>query len=69
MNLKNLKITFIFALMSLATVPMNGQDLLARQAPVDKKMKKVDSVALHHLFIRRCSTTPLPTYTTSGIRK
>ena len=44
MNLKNLNKAFIIALMSFATLPMNGQDLLARQAPVDKKMKKVDSV-------------------------
>ena len=58
MNLKNLKITLIFALMSLATVPMNGQDLLARQAPVDKKMKKVDSVALHQLIYQEMLDNP-----------
>ena len=58
MNLKNLKITFIFALMSLAAVPMNGQDLLARQAPVDKKMKKVDSVALHQLIYQEMLENP-----------
>ena len=58
MNLKNLKITFIFALMSLATVPMNGQDLLARQAPVDKKMKRVDSVALHQLIHQEMLDNP-----------
>ena len=58
MNLKNLKITFIFALMSLAAVPMNGQDLLARQAPVDKKMKKVDSVALHQLIYQEMLDNP-----------
>ena len=58
MNLKNLKITFIFALMSLAAVPMNGQDLLARQAPVDKTMKKVDSVALHQLIYQEMLENP-----------
>ena len=29
---------------------MMGQDLLARQAPIDRKMKAVDSVALHRLI-------------------
>ena len=27
-----------------------GQDLLARQAPIDRKMKAVDSVALQRLI-------------------
>ena len=58
MNLKNLKIAFILALMSFATLPMNGQDLLARQAPVDKKMKKVDSVALHQLIYQEMLDNP-----------
>ena len=44
--------------MSLAAVPMNGQDLLARQAPVDKKMKKVDSVALHQLIYQEMLDNP-----------
>ena len=42
-----------FALLAIATVgtlPMMGQDLLARQAPVDRKMKAVDSVALQRLI-------------------
>ena len=58
MKLMNLKITFIIALMSLISVPMNGQDLLARQAPVDKKMKKVDSVALHQLIYQEMLDNP-----------
>ena len=58
MNLKNLKIAFILVLMSLSTLPMNGQDLLARQAPVDKKMKKVDSVALHQLIYQEMLENP-----------
>ena len=58
MNLKNLKFAFIFALMSFTAVPMNGQDLLARQAPVDKKMKKVDSVALHQLIHQEMLDNP-----------
>ena len=58
MNLKNLNKAFIIALMSFATLPMNGQDLLARQAPVDKKMKKVDSVALHRLIFQEMLENP-----------
>lgn len=45
MILKYLKIivAFIFVLVGLN---VSGQDLLARQAPIDKKLKAVDSVAL-----------------------
>ncbi len=42
-----------FAFLALATVssiPVLGQDLMARQAPIDRKMKTVDSMALHHLI-------------------
>ena len=46
------------ALMSLSTLPMQGQDLLARQAPVDKKLKKVDSVALHQLIYQEMLDNP-----------
>ena len=34
----------------MGTLPTMGQDLLARQAPVDRKMKAVDSVALQRLI-------------------
>ena len=37
-------------MLTLATVPVFGQDLLARQAPIDRKMKAVDSVALQRLI-------------------
>ena len=33
--------------MAAAAVPMFGQDLLARQAPVDRRAVKVDTMALH----------------------
>ena len=43
--------TFVFlALATMSSLPMMGQDLLARQAPIDKKMKAVDSVALQRLI-------------------
>lgn len=34
----------------LVSVPMMGQDLLARQAPVDKRMKSIDSISLHRML-------------------
>ena len=40
---KTIKITLITAVMSLSATSLQAQDLLARQAPVDKKMKQVDS--------------------------
>ena len=35
---------------TLITIPAMGQDLLANQAPIDRKMKAVDSMALHRLI-------------------
>ena len=48
--IKKIKTIALLALASLSTLPMMGQDLLARQAPVDRKMKAVDSVALQRLI-------------------
>ena len=49
MSLKN-KISKIFVgvLLSLAAVPTQAQDLLARQAPVDHRMKSLDTLAISH---------------------
>ena len=38
--------------MALSAAPVAGQDLLARQAPVDRKMKAVDTVALRSIIER-----------------
>ena len=48
--IKKLKKIFAIAMVSIVAVPTQGQDLLARQAPIDKKMKAVDSVALSRLI-------------------
>ncbi|MBR6867767.1 MAG: peptidoglycan DD-metalloendopeptidase family protein [Prevotella sp.] len=48
--IKTLKKIFAIAMVSIAAVPSQGQDLLARQAPIDRKMKAVDSVALSRLI-------------------
>ena len=46
------------ALLSLSTMPMAAQDLLARQAPIDRKMKTVDSVALFRLIQEEMAESP-----------
>lgn len=43
------KIAFL-VLTTVSTLPVSGQDLLARQAPIDRKMKAVDSVALQRII-------------------
>lgn len=48
--IKKLKKIALLAVAAMSTIPTLGQDLLARQAPVDRKMKAVDSVALHRLI-------------------
>ena len=58
MLIKKLKTIAAIACMSLCSLPMMGQDLLARQAPVDKKMRAVDSVALHRLILQEQFDSP-----------
>ena len=50
--MKTLKIRKIalLALSAFAVAPVAAQDLLAKQAPVDRKMKSVDSMALHRIM-------------------
>lgn len=45
MILKGIKIT-LFALITMMGTQVSAQDLLARQAPVDRKLKTIDSLAL-----------------------
>ncbi len=47
MNFKHILATLSLALL---TVPVCAQDLLARQAPVDKRMKALDSISLRRLL-------------------
>ena len=37
----------LFALFSMISVNIFAQDLIARQAPIDHKLKDIDSLALH----------------------
>ena len=50
MLIKKLKTFAILTVAATFSLPMMGQDLLARQAPIDRKMKAVDSMALHRLI-------------------
>ena len=45
MILKCIRIVSV-VIFSLASIHVSGQDLLARQAPIDRKLKAIDSVAL-----------------------
>jgi murein DD-endopeptidase MepM/ murein hydrolase activator NlpD len=55
---KIFKTTAILALMSFTSTPSQGQDLLARQAPVDRKMKAVDSIVLNRLIEQEMFENP-----------
>ncbi len=50
-------IAISFALTIIA-IPTMGQDLLAKQAPIDRKMKAVDSMALHRLIQAESYASP-----------
>ena len=58
MKFRKLKTLAILALASITSAPVMAQDLLARQAPIDRKMKAVDSVALHQLILNEQAETP-----------
>ena len=57
-TIKNLKVTVFSLFMTITAVPTQGQDLLARQAPVDRKMKAVDSIALNRLIEQEVFENP-----------
>ena len=57
-TIKNLKVTVFSLFMTIAAVPAQGQDLLARQAPVDRKMKAVDSIVLNRLIEQELFENP-----------
>ena len=58
MKFRRLKTLAILALASMSALPVMAQDLLARQAPIDRKLKAVDSVALHRLILNEQYDTP-----------
>ncbi|BCS85548.1 peptidase M23 [Prevotella herbatica] len=59
MNLKkNISKFYIVALFALTAIPSHGQDLLARQAPIDRKLKAVDTLALKSIIEREKVQSP-----------
>lgn len=52
-NIMKVKIRTVLTAFAFACVGMtaHAQDLLARQAPVDKRMKAIDSISLRRMFI------------------
>lgn len=59
MYLKRTIKTFAFTtILTLTAASATAQDLLARQAPVDKKMKKVDTLALRDIIHKEQSGSP-----------
>ena len=57
MNLK-IKTFILISVATICTLPTTAQDLLARQAPIDRKMKAVDSVALKRLIFTENYDSP-----------
>ena len=41
---------FVFGLLFLFSITLCGQDLLSGQAPIDRKMKSVDSTVLRNII-------------------
>ena len=56
--IQKIKTFAILTLTTICTLPVVGQDLLARQAPVDRRMKAVDSVALQQLIYTETYDSP-----------
>ena len=49
---------FIGALFAISATQVMGQDLLARQAPIDRKMKAVDTIMLRNIAAREEMESP-----------
>ena len=57
-TIKILKSAALLTFMAFTSPPAQGQDLLARQAPVDRKMKAVDSIVLNRLIEQEMFENP-----------
>ncbi|MBO4463397.1 MAG: peptidoglycan DD-metalloendopeptidase family protein [Prevotella sp.] len=55
--LKRLKKTLLMALAMTAVMPVAAQDLIANQAPIDRKLRAVDSIQLNQLLESEVTTT------------
>ena len=55
--LKRLKKSLLMALAMTAVMPAAAQDLIANQAPIDRKLRAVDSIQLNQLLESEVTTT------------
>ena len=58
MLFKKIKKSALVVMASFAVIPALGQDFLANQAPIDRKMKAIDSIALQHLLKNETFESP-----------
>lgn len=59
MHFRNLfKILSTVVILLILTIPIYAQDMLARQAPIDRKMKAVDTLTLKNLIHREQMASP-----------
>jgi len=58
MTIKNIKKFALMTIASLAVIPAAGQDLLANQAPIDRKMKAVDSLMMQQILTNEVWESP-----------
>jgi murein DD-endopeptidase MepM/ murein hydrolase activator NlpD len=56
--IKEFKKFILFSFAIISTLPVAAQDLLARQAPIDRQMKAVDSLALKRLIFTENYDSP-----------
>jgi len=57
--MKTLKFNIVFAmLMTLCSITAAGQDLLARQAPIDAKLKMIDSISIRRMLMGERNESP-----------
>lgn len=58
MNLKSIYTTIITCILLVATVPAFAQDLLAKQAPVDRRVRVIDTLALRAIIAHEEAENP-----------
>lgn len=58
MNITKIKKLAVLAFAAFVAVPAAAQDLLAKQAPVDRRMKAVDSMVLKRIIAQEEKYNP-----------
>ena len=53
-----IRAVFSAVIILTSSISVTAQDMLARQAPIDRKMKAVDTLALKDLIYREQAATP-----------